>query len=394
MGVEMPEGQRQDRMLYCVLFCFFVNGATSLALGAFVPFLREAYGFSYDLSGILLSCQSAGSLAAVLLAGFLPLWLGRRRAILATAVWMLVSYLIFVSGQGQMPLLVCAFLMTGIAKGNTMNFCNTVVSTLPGDKAARGFNLLHGCAAVGALLTPMLLAVSARIWPGTGWRVMAGVLGALCVVQLTVYAKTPLPPEPERRGAKAADWGFLKIRAFWLGSAMLLFYISAEYAIVGWLVTYFQDRGILDATWSQLMNSLFWLTMFIGRMAGAGITGKISRNKLLLVDGAGFFACFLLMFFSRSTLPIILGLVGAGLFMATIYPTVFAFGSDGMRGNDLGCSMMTFIGGVGGIATPFLVGQVAERAGIQAGMGVVAALTALLLAGIVFSVCVSKQKAA
>ena len=92
------------------------------------------------------------------------------------------------------------------------------------------------------------------------------------------------------------------------------------------------------------------------------------------------------MFFSRTPLPIILGLVGVGLFMATIYPTAFAFGSDCIRGNDLGCSVMIFTGSVGGIITPFLVGQVAERAGIQAGMGVVAALTALLLVSIVLSV--------
>ena len=46
------------------------------------------------------------------------------------------------------------------------------------------------------------------------------------------------------------------------------------------------------------------------------------------------------MFFSRTPFPIILGLVGVGLFMATIYPTAFAFGSDCIRGNDLGCSVM------------------------------------------------------
>ena len=175
---------------------------------------------------------------------------------------------------------------------------------------------------------------------------------------------------------------------------MLLFYISAEYAIVGWLVTYFQDMGILDASWSQLMNSLLWLVIFIGRMIGAAVTGKVSRNKLLLLDGVGFFACFLVMFFSRTPAPIILGLVGVGLFMATIYPTAFAFGSDCIRGNDLGCSIMIFTGSAGGIITPFLVGQVAERAGIQAGMGLVAVLTALLLLSIVLSVLSVKRMAA
>lgn len=386
MSTQTPLEKRQNQLLYCVLFAFFVSGAASQPLGSFIPFLRETYGFSYDLSGVLLSCQSVGNLISVLIAGFLPLWLGRRRAILLTAVWMTVAYLIFAAGLGSTPLLVAAFLMTGVARGGNANFSNTMISTLPGEKAARGYNLLHGAFAVGALLSPILLVVCAGRWPTFGWRLVAGILCLVCVSQLVVYAKMPLPEEPPRKGMRSADRSFLKAKQFWLGSAMLLFYISAEYAIMGWLVTYFQDTGLLDASWSQLMNSLLWLVIFIGRMVGAAITGRVSRNKLLLLDGVGFFACFLVMFFSRTPVPIILGLIGVGLFMATIYPTAFAFGSDCVRGNDLGCSIMIFTGSVGGIITPFLVGQVAERAGIQAGMGVVAALTALLLASIVLSV--------
>jgi len=333
-----------------------------------------------------------GNLISVLLAGFLPLWLGRRRAILATAVWMVVGYLIFASGLGAAPLLMAAFLMTGIARGGNSNFSNTMISTLPGEKAARGYNLLHGCFAVGALLSPLLLVFFADRWPGFGWRLMAGLLCLLCVSQLAVYWKMPLPAEPSGKGARSADKSFLRVRQFWLGSAMLLFYISTEYAIVGWLVTYFQDTGILDASWSQVMNSLLWLVIFIGRMVGAAITGKVSRNRLLLLDGFAFFGCFLVMFLSRSTALIVLGLIGVGLFMATIYPTAFAFGSDCIRGNDLGCSIMIFTGSVGGVVTPFLVGQVAERAGIQAGMGVVAVLTALLLLSIILSVASVREK--
>lgn len=389
-----PAERRQNQLLYCVLFSFFVSGAASQPLGSFIPFLRETYGFSYDLSGVLLSCQSVGNLISVLLAGFLPLWLGRRRAVLVTAVWMMVAYLIFAAGLGATPLLVAAFLMTGVARGGNSNFANTMISTLPGEKATRGFNLLHGCFAVGALLSPVLLVFCAGRWPAFGWRLMAGLLCLVCLSQLIVYARMPLPAEPPRKGVRAADRSFLKVKQFWLGNAMLLFYMSTEYAIVGWLVTYFQDTGILDASRSQLMNSLLWLVIFIGRMAGAAITGKVSRNKLLLLDGVGFFACFLVMFFSRTPAPIILGLVGVGLFMATIYPTAFAFGSDCIRGNDLGCSMMIFTGSAGGIITPFLVGQVAERAGIQAGMGLVAVLTALLLLSIVLSVLSVKRMAA
>lgn len=384
--------QRENRLLRNVLFAFFVSGAASQPLGSFIPFLRETYGFSYDLSGILLSCQSIGNLVAVLIAGFLPIYLGRRRSILVLAVWMAVGYLIFASGIGSPIVLILACLMTGIARGGNANFSNTMISTLPGDKATRGYNLLHGCFAVGALLSPLLLILCITLWPAYGWRIMAGGLGLLAVSQIILYAKMELPPESGAKSIKTVDRSFLKVKQFWLGAAMLFFYISTEYAIVGWMVTYFQDIGVLTAEQSQLMNSLLWLIIFIGRMVGAAITGKISRGTLLLIDGVGFFAFFLLMFFSRTPLPIIIGIIGIGFFMATIYPTAFAFGSDCIKGNDLGASTMIFTGSVGGIITPAIVGFVAEQAGIRAGMGVVVMLTALLLVSIFLSVMSVRKK--
>ncbi len=376
----------EDSLLRNTLFAFFVSGAASQPLGSFIPFLRETYGFSYDLSGILLSCQSVGNLAAVLAAGFLPFYLGRRTAILITAVWMVAGYLIFASGIGVPALLIAACLMTGVARGGNSNFANTMISTLPGEKATRGYNLLHGCFAVGALLSPLLLISCTRRWPGMGWRIVAGLLCLLCLSQLVVYARMPLPPEKQEKSLKAVDHSFLRVKQFWLGAAMLLFYISTEYAIVGWLVTYFQDVGVLSADHAQMMNSLLWLVIFIGRMVGAAVTSKVSRSRILMADGVGLFVFFLVMFFSRTAGPVVLGLVGVGFFMATIYPTAFAFGSDCIKGNDLGCSIMIFTGSAGGIITPAMVGFVAERAGIRAGMGLILAYTALLLLSVILSV--------
>lgn len=384
---DKTDTQKQNRLLGSVLFAFFVSGAASQPLGSFIPFLRSAYGFSYDLSGVLLSCQSIGNLVAVLCAGFLPVYFGRRKSILMTAAWMAVGYMIFASGFGAPALLIAACLMTGVARGGNSNFANTMISTLPEPKATRGYNLLHGCFAVGALLSPLLLVACTGKNAVHGWRIMAAGLAVLCLVQIIVYAKMGLPPESVEKSIRAVDKSFLRAKQFWLGAAMLFFYISTEYAIVGWLVTYFQDIGLLSPQLSQVMNSLLWLMIFIGRMAGALVSGKVSQSKLLLADGVGFLAFFLLLFFSRTPVFIVIGIMGVGLFMATIYPTAFAFGSACIKGNDLGCSAMIFTGSAGGILTPALVGMVAEHAGIRAGMGLVAAFTALLLGAIVLSVC-------
>lgn len=382
---QNTQAAQEQKLIRNVLFTFFVSGAASLLLGNLMPFLREQYELSYASTGFLLSLPSWGNLAAVFLTGYLPTYIGRRKTVLTTAVWMAAAYCLISFGIGGAAALPIAFVMIGVSRGGNSNFSNTMMSTLTGSRAAVGYNLLHGAFAVGAVLSPLALVACTARNP-EGWRYMGMGILVLCLIQVVVYARMALPAEKITGSIKSVDRSFLRSRNFWLGSAILFFYISAEYAIVNWLVTYFKDSGILSPQTSQLMSSLLWVVMFIGRMLGAYLVGKVSRKVILVVDGVGLTAFFLLVFFSRSQAPIFIGIMGVGLFMATIYTTALALGTERIRGNDLGVSNMILISTIGGIVTPALVGMVAERAGIHAGMGVVAAVTVLLLITILVSV--------
>lgn len=376
---------RENRLITSTLFVFFVSGTSSMLMGNLMPFLREVYPISYAQAGLLLSLPSWGNLASIFITGYLPTYIGRRKTVLLTSLWMAVAFLLVGLGIGGAAVLPAACLMIGIARGGNTNFSNTMMSTLPGDRSAVGFNLLHGAFAVGAVLSPLTLIAFTRANPA-GWRYMTLGIVCLCLIQLTVYAKMELPKERISKSIRSVDRSFLRDRNFWLGSAILFFYISVEFAIVNWLVTYFRDTGILDPNISQLMSSLLWIVIFAGRMAGAYCVGRIPRKTILLADGIGLMVFFLLVFLSRSQTPIFIGIMGVGAFMATIYTTALAIGTQKIKGSDLGVSTMIFIGSTGGIITPALVGFVAERAGIHTGMGVVAAVTVLLLLAILVSV--------
>ena len=384
--------KQENKLIVNTLFVFFVSGAASMLMGNLMPFLREIYDISYARAGFLLSLPSWGNLAAVFLTGYLPTYIGRRKTVLLTSVWMALAFILVTFGIGGAVLLPVACVMIGVARGGNSNFSNTMMSTLTGDRAAVGYNLLHGAFAVGAVLSPLaLVACSSR--SANGWRYMAGGIVVLCVIQVIVYARMGLPEEKITGSIKSVDKSFLKSKSFWLGCAILFFYISVEYAICNWLVTYFKDSGFLSANVSQMMTSLLWVVMFIGRMGGAYLVGKVSRKTLLVADGVGLTAFFLLVFFSRSEVPIFIGIMGVGLSMATIYTTALALGTEKIRGNDLGVSNMVLIGSFGGIITPALVGMVAEKAGIHAGMGVVVCVTVLLLITILCSVFMKGDEA-
>ena len=384
METTMNEKQ-QNRLIACTLFVFAVSGASSMLMGNLMPFLREMYGISYAQAGLLLSLPSWGNLASIFITGYMPTYIGRRKTVLLTSIWMCIAFALVTFGVGGAAILPLACLMIGIARGGNTNFSNTMMSTLPGKKSAIGYNLLHGAFAVGAVVSPIALIACTKN-NADGWRYMTAGIVALCLTQWLVYLKMGLPAEKITKSIKSVDRSFLRNRNFWLGAAILFFYISTEYAIVNWLVTYFKDTGILSPEVSQLMSSLLWVVMFVGRMIGAALVGKVSRKIILVVDGVGLTAFFLLVFFSRTQLPIFIGIMGVGLFMATIYTTALALGTQSIKGNDLGVSTMIFTGSTGGIITPAVVGMVAEKAGIQVGMGVVVLVTVLLLGTILFSV--------
>ena len=383
--MEITNEKRENRLMMATLFVFFTSGASSVLMGNLMPFLREMYDINYTYAGLLLSLPSWGNLASIFITGYLPTYIGRRKTVLLTAMWMAVAFAIITLGIGGASALALACIMIGIARGGNTNFSNTMMSTLPGKKSAIGYNLLHGAFAVGAVLSPLALIACTK-GNSLGWKYMTAGIVALCLVQLTVYGKMRLPKENITKSIKKVDRSFLKNQSFWLAAAILFFYISAEYAIVTWLVTYFKDTGILSPQISQLMTSLLWVVIFIGRMIGAALVGKVSRKIILVVDGVGLMLCFLLVFFSRTELPIFLGIMGVGLFMATIYTSALALGTQNIKGNDLGVSTMILVGSTGGIITPAAVGMVAENAGIQMGMGVVVAVTVLLLITILISV--------
>ena len=388
---NMMTEKQQNRLIASTLFVFAVSGASSMLMGNLMPFLRELYGISYAKAGLLLSLPSWGNLASIFITGYLPTYIGRRKTVLLTAMWMAVAFAIITFGIGGAGALALACVMIGIARGGNTNFSNTMMSTLPGKKSAIGYNLLHGAFAVGAVLSPLVLIACTK-GSALGWKYMTAGIVALCLVQLTVYGRMRLPKENITKSIKKVDRSFLKNKNFWLAAAILFFYISAEYAIVTWLVTYFKDTGILSPQISQLMTSLLWVVIFIGRMIGAALVGKVSRKIILVVDGVGLMIFFLLVFFSRTELPIFLGIMGVGLFMATIYTSALALGTQSIKGNDLGVSTMILVGSAGGIITPAAVGMVAENAGIQMGMGVVVAVTVLLLITILISVSTKGSK--
>lgn len=388
--MSLFQEKEKNRQLYMSYTVFILNGMLALSIGALLPFIRDAKGLEYAFCGLLVSLHSVGNLISSFFAGAFAMKLGRKRSILLFNACFAISYLMILVSD-NMTVMVLAFLMTGLARGATSNFCNSVINSLAPGKAGI-INGLHAMFSIGAFTFPILLmALTAQ--NADNWIYACGFMFVMGIISWLVYFFIPVENQMgnSRKEAKSVDYGFLKEPLFYLVILTLFFYLCAEQGVIGWLVTYFKDTGLLSASVSQLMASVQWIMILAGRLLTAWMSSRVEKRKLLPVMGVGLVVFFLLLINSTTTPMIIIGIMGFGFSMAGIYPTTVSFSGMLIQKYPLAWSFILTIASFGSILMPSVIGKIAEVSGIFAGMSSVAAAVAIDLLCIILLVTYVKK---
>lgn len=369
---------------------FAFNGALALSIGALLPYVRDSYALNYAFAGLLVSLHSVGNLCASFTSGILPLMVGRRKSILLFTSCYALSFLLILN-TGNPALLAVAFTMSGLARGAVSNFNNAEVNLLaPGQGWA--LNALHASFAVGAFTAPLLVLLCTQVLGN--WRMMCGLLVAFGVAEVLIYAGMPIPANRlEKKAGGNRGLGFLKEQQFWITTATLFFYLCAEQGVIGWMVTYFKDTGIMSAGYAQTMASVLWVLILVGRLFAAWLCTRVEQNRLLVVMSAGMVLFFLIVLMGR-TLPVItLGIAGFGFSMAGLYPTRVSLTGGLMKEYPMAWSFILTTASLGSILMPSMIGAVAEKAGLYMGISmIILAVTATFVVTLINLMLVRRQK--
>ncbi len=373
--MNLFEEKYKNKQLLISYIVFIFNGMLALSIGSLMPLISDTRGLSYEVCGLLVSLHSVGNFLSSFFAGALAEKIGRKRSILIFNSFFAVAYLIILL-SGNVPLLVLAFVLTGLARGATSNFCNTVINNLAPGKAGI-INGLHAMFSVGAFLFPILL-MTLTASSDANWIYAAVFMLCAGIVSWLLYFTIPMEGLAIKKQEKAsANYGFFKEPLFYLCIVTLFFYLCAEQGVIGWLVTYFKDTNLLSPGLSQLMASMQWIMMLAGRLLTAWLSTRVAKEKLLPVMGAGLVAFFLVLISSRSTGMIIFGIMGFGFSMAGIYPTTVSFSGKLIQKYSLAWSFILTFASFGSILMPSIIGAIAGAYGIYVGMcsvGVVIAI--------------------
>lgn len=368
--------EQKQYILKVCYYVFAVNGLYGMVMGSLLPYLSEAYHLSNTVSGSLLSAHYVGNLLASFIAGILPLYLGRKNAIILLSSFVTAGFLLMII-TGNPFLLILAFFFTGLSRGSISNFNNTMVNEVS-NSSASALAILHSIFAIGALLAPYLVIGAVNVIGFNGWKLACGVIIALTVTTLILFTRMEMPKLNVQKKEKLS-YEFMKEKTFWILAGLLFFYLCGESTINGWLVKYFVDSDILTIGYSQFLASLLWVAILIGRLAVSRIGDKYTKRSILVVLTIGMTVFFGILLASHSRGIITVAIFGLGLSMAGVYPTTIAASGGFIKKFPMAMGVLLVLGGLGSIFMPLLTGFLADRFGIFFGMAAIIVALALTI---------------
>ena len=380
--MEFLKDKRKKTQFLCSYGVFIVNGMLALSIGSLLPFIRDARGLEYAFCGLIVSLHSVGNLVSSFISGALPVFIGRKKSILLFNSFFAISYLMIILGNHSF-FVAAAFFMTGLARGATSNFCNKAINELAPGKASI-LNGLHAMFAIGAFAFPLILiAITAN--NEANWIYACYFMLIMGVLSWIMYYMIPLENDKVEKAEKdkGAGFAFFKEPLFYVCTFTLFFYLCAEQGVIGWMITYFKDTGLLPASLSQVTASVLWIMILAGRLLTAWVSTKVRKEYLLVIMGLGLVGFFFLLLFSTTTEWILVGIMGFGFSMAGIYPTTVSFTGTIIQKYPLAWSFILTTASIGSIIMPSIIGKIAETSGIYYGMQSIVVVVMIDLACII-----------
>lgn len=388
--------------------------------GPVSPVVSESLGVPVSLAGLVGTALAGGLASASVTAPAAIRAFGRHRAAL-------VAMLVIVAGlaltmivppllggyPGYIALLVLVLLVSA-AGGTTMNTTTAVLSQTHPDHSAEVITEANAAAGWVGLLSPLLLGLA--LGAGLGWRAgiafsmlatIAAIVGLLAADRAARHGGVQEPevvmsardaeaafeqsPEAALSGAEMAAaaeraehphssiGGLPKV--FWVAMVALFAAAATEFAINFWGSTLIQEQTGAPAATATAVMSASVAGIAIGRTVGSAITARFGSHPVLLAGfGLALFG-FAILWSSGVLALSILGLLLAGLGLATLFPLILDRSIVLSGGQpDLAMSRVSLVLGLAIGGAPFALGALGAVMPVQTAMLLV---PVFVIAGIV-----------
>lgn len=359
------------KLLSLLCLGFIINGFMVIMTGTLLTYLMSDCGLTLSQAGLLASIQSAGNLIAGVLSGLVIKRLGRKYSSMLYCIMFAIGFSVLLYSDSVALIYVCIFI-SGLGWGLCNNVCHLLVNSegMP----SGGIYFMHTSYALGAFIGPM--ALNLLLMMNFGWRssVWLVVISSLLLLLLFIPMKITDEEEESPEKKEPIDLSFLKNKRYYVCFFLYFCYGGVETCINSWLITFLSGRGIMSLSTAQMMLSMLWLVIIIGRLLQIFLEKRIPARFLLLGQSGMMFVCVTLLSLTKNELFAIALIVIIGMFMAGITPANALNAREFMHGEGVSSGIIFAGSGLGSTLIPYLVGALFDHVSLTAGMISVSAL--------------------
>jgi len=338
---------------------FIVLGLILAVLGPTLPSLAQQTGSQLGQVSFLFTARALGGFCGAILSGRLY---DRR----AGHPMLIVTLLTFFVSLMLVPLIPLLWLLSllifvvGLAEGTLDVGINTLLVWVHGRAVGPYMNGLHFFFGIGAFLSPVIIAQILAYDVPVRWGFW--ILALLVLPALLWIWRVPSPAAPakeENRAPQRADSVIIALIAI-----LLALYAGAEIGFGGWIFSYAVALETGTETSAAYLTSLFWGTFTIGRLLAIPLARQLRPRTILLGDLLGAAASVALIFVARqSQVALWVGTVGAGLSLASVFPTVLTLAERRMTITGKVTSAFFVGASIGAMTLPWVIGQLFTAVG-------------------------------
>ncbi len=325
--------------------------------------LRELYGISYSLIGLLVVVNFSTQLLVDLFFSFFSHRVNNELAVRITPLLTVAGLLLFAAA----PLLFAGNEFVGLVLGTVVFsasgglgevLISPVIAAIPSENPDREVSKLHSVYAWGVVFVVPLASLFIHLAGKELWWLLSLILAVIPLVASILFlgAKLPALTKAKSEGGVA---GYLKSPVLWLFLVAIFLGGAAECTMSQWSSSYIERALGID----KLLGDILGVALFAA-MLGLGRTlyskfGK-SAEPVLLVGSLGAVGCYLLA--ALSPFPA-LGLVACaltGFCTSMLWPGSLICAAGRLGGGVFVYAIMAAGGDLGASFGPQLVGIITD----------------------------------
>ena len=349
--------------------------------GPMLPFIAAQTGTNLGDMGVIFTARAIGVFVISLLGGRVYDRLPGHPLIGGALMLIAVVFAMVPFINALWLLLVLIFIM-GLGLGLVSVGSNTLLAWVHSDNLGPWMNGMNFSNSIGSLLAPIAITVILTSTGQSKWAfwLLASIIGAFGLYAFFI----PSPTIRQSRSETAAG-GRIHFGTILPFALFFLLYVSAEVSFGGWLYTYTITLHPETIAGAGLLTSAFFTAMAVGRLTAVLLSARMRPRAILLIDILGAIVSLIVILalpFSLTALWV--GVIGYGLFMASIFPTWMAFADRRIKINGQITGIFYAFGAVGSMSFPWLCGQIYDVHGPR--MMMIAIFMALLAAAAIYAV--------